>query len=210
MKFETVVVGPLAVNCYILYDENTKDCVVIDAGDDAPKIIKKLDSLGLKPKELWLTHGHFDHLGALTAIKNQYGSKVYLHEADYFMYKGANEHAMLFGCSVEAPPEAPSFFNMESAITKVGTSSIQILHTSGHSLGSVCFYSSDLKAVFSGDLIFDHSVGRTDVPGGSFEELETSIKQKIYTLNNDCVIYPGHGPKTNVGVEKKQNPFVKG
>ena len=210
MKFETVVVGPLAVNSYLLYDEETRDCVIIDPGDEGFKIVETISSLNLNPKELWLTHAHFDHLGGIAAVKRKYDNvDVVMHSEDYFLYKTAAEHATLFGFDIETPTPDPLFFNMKMGTKKIGSFTIHILHTPGHSPGSVSFYNKEMNIVFVGDLIFDHSVGRTDVPGGSFEELEASIQKQIYTLGDDCVIYPGHGPKTSVGREKKQNPFVK-
>jgi glyoxylase-like metal-dependent hydrolase (beta-lactamase superfamily II) len=209
MKFETVIVGPLAVNTYVLYDEETKDCVIIDPGDEGFKIIETISSLNLHPKEIWLTHAHFDHLGGIAAVKRKYDVEVFLHSEDYFLYKTAVEHATLFGFDIEPPTSNPSFFNMNIGTKKIGSFAIDVIHTPGHSPGSVSFYSKENNAVFVGDLIFDHSVGRTDVPGGSFEELEESIQKEIYTLGDDCVIYSGHGPKTTVGREKTQNPFVR-
>ena len=209
MKFETIVVGPLGVNTYVLYDEETRDCVVVDPGDEGFKIIETISSLNLNPKEIWLTHAHFDHLGGIAAVKRKFDVKVFLHSEDYFLYKTACDHATLFGFDIEAPTPDPSFFNMNIRTKKIGSFTIHILHTPGHSPGSVSFYNKESNIVFTGDLIFDHSVGRTDVPGGSFEDLEASIQKEIYTLGDDCVIYPGHGPKTTVGREKKQNPFVR-
>ncbi len=209
MKFETVVVGPLAVNSYVIYDEETRDCVIIDPGEEGFKIIETISTLNLNPKEIWLTHAHFDHLGGIAAVTRKYDVTVFLHSEDYFLYKTANEHAIVFGFDIETPNPDPSFFNMKIGTKKIGSFTIDILHTPGHSPGGVSFYNKERNIVFTGDLIFDHSVGRTDVPGGSFEDLESSIQKQIYTLGDDCVIYPGHGPKTSVGREKKQNPFVR-
>jgi len=209
MKFETIVVGPLAVNTYILYDEETKECVVIDPGYDHEKIINKIVSLKLKPKEIWLTHAHFDHLGALSELKKKYDAPVYLHSDDYFLYKNASEHAGMFSVQIDAPPPDPMFFNMGLNKKRIGSFVMEVIHTPGHSPGSVSFYNRENNIVFVGDLIFECSVGRTDVPGGSFDMLEQSIIDKIYSLGDACIIYPGHGPKTTVGREKTNNPFVR-
>jgi hydroxyacylglutathione hydrolase len=209
MKFETVVVGPLAVNTYILYDEESKDCVIIDPGDEPEKIIAKIESLNLKPREMWLSHAHFDHLGALSELKKKYDSNIFLHSDDYFLYKGAVEHAGMFSLQIDAPPPEPMFFNMNLNKRKIGSFTVELLHTPGHSPGSVSFYNQESNIIFVGDLIFEGSVGRTDVPGGSFDLLEKSILEKIYTQGDACVIYPGHGPKTTVGREKINNPFVR-
>jgi len=209
MKFETVVVGPLAVNTYTLYDEESKDCVIIDPGDEPEKIIAKIESLNLKPREMWLSHAHFDHLGALSELKKKYDSNIFLHSDDYFLYKGAVEHAGMFSLQIDAPPPEPMFFNMNLNKRKIGSFTVELLHTPGHSPGSVSFYNQESNIIFVGDLIFEGSVGRTDVPGGSFDLLEKSILEKIYTQGDACVIYPGHGPKTTVGREKINNPFVR-
>jgi glyoxylase-like metal-dependent hydrolase (beta-lactamase superfamily II) len=209
MKFENIVVGPLAVNTYILYDEENRDCVIVDPGYDPEKIIGKIDSLKLRPKEFWLTHAHFDHLGALSELKKKYDADIFLHSDDYFLYKNAAEHAGMFSVQIDPPPPDPMFFNMKLNKKKIGSFVIEILHTPGHSPGSVSFYNQESNVVFVGDLIFEGSVGRTDVPGGSFDLLEQSIIENIYSLGDACVIYPGHGPKTTVGREKINNPFVR-
>ncbi len=210
MKFETLVVGPLDVNCYILYDEHSKECVVIDPGEDGEEIDKSLSSKGLIPSEIWLTHGHFDHLGAATYLKDKYQDiKLFLHNEDYFLYKNATEHAEVFGLTIAAPPIAPVFFNMSMGKKNIGGHSVQIISTPGHSPGSVCFYIKELNVMFTGDLIFAGSVGRTDLPGGSFDDLEKSIIEQLYTKGDSCMLYPGHGPMTTVGREKKHNPFIR-
>ena len=209
MKFETIVVGPLAVNSYLLYDEETRDCVIVDPGDEGHLIIDTVERLQLTPKEIWLTHAHFDHLGALSSVFQKYPVGIYLHSDDYFLYKNAVEHASMFGVDIEIPPSNPNFFNMNIHNRKIGSFNLDIIHTPGHSPGSVCFYNRESNIIFVGDLIFENSVGRTDVPGGSFEALEKSIIEHVYSKGDACAIYPGHGPKTTVGREKKNNPFVK-
>ncbi|MCX6112583.1 MAG: MBL fold metallo-hydrolase [Proteobacteria bacterium] len=209
MKFETIVIGPLAVNTYLLYDEETRDCIIVDPGDEAHTIIDTIERMQLTPKEIWLTHAHFDHLGALSSVFQKYPVNIYLHSDDYFLYKNAVEQASLFGVDIEIPPSNPTFFNMNIHKRKIGSFTIEIIHTPGHSPGSVSFYNKESNIIFVGDLIFENSIGRTDVPGGSFEALEKSIIEHVYSKGDACVIYPGHGPKTTVGREKKNNPFVK-
>jgi len=210
MKFETVVVGPLDVNCYILYDEKTKECVVIDPGEEGDRIDEVLKEKGLIPSEVWLTHAHFDHLGALSYLKDHYADlRIFLHNEDYFLYRNAVEHATVFGLDVVQPPIGPAFFNMSIGKKNIGGHSVEIIYTPGHSPGSVCFYIKELNVMFVGDLIFSGSVGRTDVPGGSFEVLEKSVLDQVYPKGDSCMLYPGHGPMTTVGREKKHNPFVR-
>ncbi|MFH1222881.1 MAG: MBL fold metallo-hydrolase [Pseudomonadota bacterium] len=210
MKFETIVVGPLAVNCYLLYDEETRDCVIVDPGAEGEKIIDAVKHYELTPKAIWITHGHFDHIGALTTVHKKFPVDIFLHHDDYFLYKNVNEHATVFGVAdIEVPPSEPLFFNMNMNTLKIGGASVELIHTPGHSPGSVSFYSKENNVIFVGDLVFEGSVGRTDVPGGNFDILEKSILENVYTKGDACVIYPGHGSKTTVGREKKYNSFVR-
>jgi hydroxyacylglutathione hydrolase len=209
MKFETIAVGPLAVNTYLLYDEETRECVIVDPGDEGNKIIDAVKKLELTPKEIWITHAHFDHIGALASVFQEYQVPIYLHSDDYFLYKSSVEHASMFGVDIEIPPSDPNFFNMNIHKRKIGSFVIEIIHTPGHSPGGVSFYNKESNIIFCGDLLFEGSVGRTDVPGGSFDLLEKSIIEQVYSKGDACAIYPGHGPKTTVGREKKNNPFVR-
>jgi glyoxylase-like metal-dependent hydrolase (beta-lactamase superfamily II) len=208
MKFETMVLGPLGVNVYVLYDDETKDAVIIDPAGDADRIIELVTGLELLPKEMWLTHGHFDHLGAATALACKYDIKLFMHDEDFPLYKNPLELSSMFGIEVEAPPSDPLFFNMNIAARDVGSFRIEIMHTPGHSPGSVSFYSRSTNEIFVGDLLFQQSVGRTDLQGGSFEMLSKSIINHVYSKGDACVIYPGHGPSTTVGRERRYNPFV--
>ena len=209
MKFEKLVVGPLASNCYILYDEETRETIIVDPGDEASKIITKINELSLLPKEVWLTHGHFDHLGAANTICKEFNIEIYLNDEDYPIYKAWETFSEKYRVEIEEPPAEPNFFNMAVKERKVGSYSIEIIHTPGHSPGSVCFYSRDINSIFVGDLIFELSVGRTDLPGASFEVLEKSIRDSVYSKGDSCIVHPGHGDETMVGREKKMNPFVK-
>ena len=131
-----------------------------------------------------------------------------MHDADYFLYKTAIEHAQSFDLVIEDPPVNPTFLNMTLAFRKVGSFELEVIHTPGHSPGSVSFYNKESNIIFSGDLIFEQSVGRTDLPGSSFQELENSIINEIYSKGDACTICPGHGEPANVGREKKNNPFI--
>lgn len=209
MKIETIVVGPLQVNCYLIYDEETKETIIVDPGDDADLIIERIESLELMPLEMWLTHGHFDHLGAASKLFEKYSIPLYLSDLDYNLYKNALEHANMFGLSVDFPPSKPCFFNMKIAKRDLGHSTIEIIPTPGHSQGSVSFYIKASNVLLTGDLIFEAAVGRTDLPGSSYKQLENSILQQVYTKGDACRILPGHGPDTTVSREKRHNPFVK-
>ena len=209
MKIEKFITGPLEVNTYILFDEDTQVAVVIDPGGNFEVLSDYIETKNLALKAILLTHGHFDHLGATNYLVKKYSCDLYLHDADYNIYKTACEHAQMCGTSIDSPPSSPLFFNMEIGSFSIGRYELEIIHTPGHSPGSVSFYNKELNAIFTGNLIFNSSVGRTDFPGSSYEELENSILSKIYTKGDSCLIYPGHGDKTIVGREKISNPFVK-
>ncbi|MBN1115474.1 MAG: MBL fold metallo-hydrolase [Oligoflexia bacterium] len=209
MRFKSIEVGPMGVNSYVLYDEESRESVIIDPGADAESIIDLVTGLEVTPGEIWLTHGHFDHLGAAKAVSAEYGISIYMHDQDYFFYRNVQKFAAIFSVTVDTPLPEPSFFNMKLACKKIGKFSVDIIHTPGHSPGSVCFFCRENNIIFSGDLIFKFSVGRTDFPGGSFPVLEKSIMENIYTRGESCVIFPGHGPETTVGREKTHNQFVR-
>lgn len=209
MKVEKFITGPLEVNTYILYDEDNKKSVIIDPGGNFEVLSDYIDNNNLILKAILLTHGHFDHLGASNYLVKKYSCDIFLHDADYNLYKTASEHAYMCGVSIDSPPVNPLFFNMEIGSFNVGRYELEIIHTPGHSPGGVSFYNKELNVIFTGDLIFNSSVGRTDLPGGNYKELEFSIQNKIYAKGDSCIICPGHGDKTIVGREKISNPFVK-
>jgi hydroxyacylglutathione hydrolase len=205
MKVKRIVVGPIATNTYLLYDE--KDCVIIDPGFDFNTIKESIDNLKVKPKMILLTHGHFDHVGEVKKVSEFYNIPTYLSKEDYEIYLNGKNHALSFGLSGIDIKEDIDFLDFKDI--KFNDISIKVFKTPGHTPGSVSFYVEKINALFSGDLIFSGSVGRTDLPGSSYKDLEKSIKNHIYDKKDDTVIFPGHGPRTNVAEEKKNNQFVK-
>ncbi len=199
-------VGPLRSNSYIVYDDGTREAVVIDAGDDAWLILETLQERRLKLNAVYATHGHFDHVMAVDDLKQALKIPFYIHRLDLEVLSMAREMTRRFlGIDVGDPP-SPDGYLEDGQTIQVGGETLRVIHTPGHSPGSVCFYGGGM--LFSGDLLFMGSVGRTDAPGGSAEQLTHSILEKVFKLPDDVKVYPGHGPETTIGWEKKHNPFV--
>lgn len=199
-------VGPLATNCYIVSDENTKQAVIIDPGAQPEKIAGKVAELGLHVEAILLTHGHFDHMMAVDNLREKYQVSVYLgtEDAQVISSPEGNVSAM-FGRPVAT--KADVLVKDGEELTLAGFS-IHVLLTPGHTPGGVCYYFKEQEAAFSGDTIFEGSVGRTDFPGGSSSALTASIKKKLFVLPDDTQLFPGHGDSTTVGYEKQYNMFV--
>lgn len=200
-KFE---VGPLFENCYAIYDENAKQAIIIDPGDEPDLMLDFLKENDLNVKYIICTHGHFDHIGAVKEIKEETGALILLHEKDLEIYRNSPEVAVqLFGIAIDPQPE-PDRLIQDGENIKFNDSILQIIHTPGHSPGSICIYMNG--NLFTGDTLFAGSVGRTDILGGSMKELLDSLK-KISSLPGETVVFPGHGPKTKLEIEIKTNPF---
>jgi len=206
MIIKNIVVGPLEVNCYILGCEDTKEAAIIDPGDNADEIISNIEKEGLNPKFIINTHAHFDHIGGVKAIQDHFKIDFILHEGDLFLVENASEQATAFGLKPISKPEVnKNVTNGEKVI--LGNKFITVIHTPGHSPGGVCYYSGN--NVFVGDTLFAGSIGRTDLPGGSYDTLINSIKENLFPLGDSTIVYPGHGPSTTIGNEKEHNPFLK-
>ncbi len=206
MILETLPVGMIQANCYILGDEASKEALIIDPGGDTPAISRVLEARQLKPVAILATHGHFDHVEALAGVKRATGAPILVHEGDLPLIQGMTGQGLLFGIRVEAAPP-PDRFLTDGEEIRFGDLAVRVIHTPGHSPGSVS-YRIDRK-VFVGDLLFAGSIGRTDLQGGDYETLIRSVRAQIFTLPDDTVVYPGHGPTTTVGVEKRTNPFFQ-
>lgn len=204
MIVECLTVGPLMENCYILGDDKTKIAAVIDPGDEPERIVERLEKRKLQCTHILLTHAHVDHVSGINGVVKATGANVYIHKDDAFMLKSAPVQALAFGMKPFLPPKVDRYLE-DGEIIEIGNLKVKVLHTPGHSSGGVCFLVE--KCIFVGDTIFQGSIGRTDLPGGNYNELINSIETKIFTLPDDTVIYPGHGPETTVGYEKKYNPF---
>jgi hydroxyacylglutathione hydrolase len=205
MKIENIVVGPLQVNCYIVYDEDSLEALVVDPGDEAEKIIRLIEAGRLKVSNIVCTHAHFDHIGAVRRLKEKTGSQVIIQKEDFEIYMRADEQAVSWGFQIEQPPE-PDIYVVDGDEVGVGRSRFKVLHTPGHSPGGICLYGEGV--IFTGDTIFAGSVGRTDFYGGSIAELKKSFS-KIISLPPETRIFSGHGPLTTVKKEKEYNFFVQ-
>ena len=203
MKF---TVGPLAENSYLLADENSREAWIIDPGAEAERFLAAIDEHGLRLTSILHTHAHGDHIGADAALVEATGAAIFLHaaEADWLLDPEKNLSA-LFGESITAPPA--DHVLAEGDTLRLGSVEFVVYHTPGHSPGSVSFYTPG--HLFCGDLLFAGSVGRTDIPGSDQAALVHSLREKVYLLPDDTVVYAGHGPETTLGKEKRTNPFVR-
>jgi hydroxyacylglutathione hydrolase len=206
MKCENLIVGPLETNCCFVYCERTQECVIFDPGAEPGKIIQAIAAKSLKPVAVVNTHGHIDHIGANREIKERFDIPLSIHQADAPMLRGSHqlELALLLGASESPEPDA---FLKEGDNVNFGEDRLKVIHTPGHSPGSLSFLGDGF--LLSGDTLFWGGVGRTDLPGGSWEELEASIRIKIFTLPDETIIFPGHGPLTTVKQEKDSNPYLR-
>jgi hydroxyacylglutathione hydrolase len=205
MKYELVVVGALETNCYLVYCEETRACAVIDPGADPEKIISAIAELELKPAIVLNTHGHVDHIGGNSDIVRKYAIPLAMHAADTGMLQVSDyiELSLLLGAKNSPPPDR---LLAEGDEVPFGRASLRVIHIPGHTPGSIGFVAGGV--LFSGDTLFCGGVGRTDLPGGSWKDLERSIRERILTLPEETIVLPGHGPWTTVEQERNSNPFL--
>ena len=206
MIIKGLTVGPIMANCFILGCDETKEAAVIDPGDEADRILMTVAESGLTVKYIINTHGHFDHVSANKRLKDVTGADILIHPLDAPMLSQLAAAASAWGFSSENSPP-PDRTLEDGDLVSVGNLELTVLHTPGHTPGGISLYVDG--AVFVGDTLFAGSIGRTDFPGGDFDTLRSSIQQKLYTLNDDVVVYPGHMDTTNIGREKRTNPFVR-
>ena len=210
MKVDCLILGDYETNCYVLRSSGTdKDCVIIDPGLEAGRLIDFLGEHRINPVAVVLTHGHIDHVAGVAALRERYPDvKVYIHklDADMLAEPHRNLSAMTGGSFVTEPADA--IVEENSVIEQAGIK-LEVLHTPGHTPGGICLYSKDEGIVFTDDTLFADSIGRTDFPGGSMSQIIESIRQKLLTLPGDTKVYPGHGPITTIAREKANNPFLQ-
>ena len=202
---ERLTVGPLQENCYLLTDDETRGAVLVDPGDEAPRLIRALEGYTLEA--VWLTHAHFDHVGALAELQEVYGAPTFLHPADEPLLANAAASAARFGLRLRQPDVDYTPLGDAQILSFAGRE-VRCLFTPGHAPGHVAFHFPDEALVLAGDALFREGVGRTDLPGGDYAQLMESIRTRLLTLPAETVVHPGHGPETTVGHEAKSNPFL--
>ncbi|GBE15034.1 MAG TPA: MBL fold metallo-hydrolase [Proteobacteria bacterium] len=207
MKLEHLLVGPLQSNCFILGDEKTGEAVVIDPGGDGALIIDRIKSRPWNVIAILVTHAHFDHVGANADIVEATGAPLMVPRPCVALLDQAAEQAGMYGLEVKPSPRPDRLLDDGDTVT-VGGETIEVISTPGHSPGGVTFRTS--IGIFPGDALFAGSIGRTDFPGSDFSTLIRSIKERILVLPDDTHVYPGHGPETTVGRERRHNPFLQG
>lgn len=206
MIIATLPVGLIQTNCYVVGCEETKEGVIIDPGGHPDRILAEVDRRGLTVKYVLNTHGHFDHTDANGAIVAATGALLALHPEDRTLL-AASGGAALFGLEADQSPP-PDLDLRDGDQLEVGRLCFKVLHTPGHTPGHVCFYEAEEGAIFDGDVLFYRGIGRTDLPGGSWQQLAASIQDQLFALPDGTAVYSGHGPATTIGEEKRLNPWL--
>lgn len=206
MIFESLEVGPLGVNCYIVGCEETRMGIIVDPGGNVEQILKRVQHHGLTITMVLNTHGHFDHIGGNREACTACDARLLIHQGDADMLGRAAEVARKYGLCGENSPAADEWL-VDGMTVNFGSCQLTVLHTPGHTQGGCCLYFDEEQKVITGDTLFADSIGRTDLPGGSHAQLLESIRNKLFTLPEEVVAYPGHGSHTTIGHEKKHNPY---
>jgi glyoxylase-like metal-dependent hydrolase (beta-lactamase superfamily II) len=208
MILETFPVGPLACNCTLLGDEPGGEAMVVDPGDNIPQILARLAEHGLTLKQIVVTHGHIDHVGGALRLKRATGAPILLNQNDLPLLEMMDEQADWLGV---APPEvaAPDASADEGLMVGLASHPARVLHTPGHTQGSICLYFEPDRLLLAGDTLFAGSIGRTDLPGGDARQILRSLQDRLMTLPDETLVIPGHGRKTTIGEERETNPFLQ-
>ena len=211
LKVIAFTFNPFQENTYLIVNDK-KECWIVDPGmygaDEERKLIDYIESNQLTPKMIINTHAHIDHILGVDTLKQKYKIEFGMHVLDEPVLKNGTGSAMMFGLQMGANPVA-DFYISENETLKLGDDEIEVRFAPGHSPGSIVFYSKDNSWLIGGDVLFEGSIGRTDLPGGNYATLEKSIREQLYTLPDETIVYSGHGAKTTIGQEKRTNPFVR-
>jgi len=208
MIHEILPVGPLQCNCSIIGDEASREAMVIDPGDDIADVLALVQKHNLQVKQIVVTHAHIDHVGGAMKLRAATGAPILLNQNDYTLLKMLDVQAAWIGVP---PPGNVDIDHSVGELDKVQAGSLvaQVMQTPGHTEGSICLYFPAQKKLIAGDTLFAGSIGRTDLPGGSFEKIISSIHEKLLTLPDETIVVPGHGPLTSIGEERDSNPFLQ-
>ena len=210
INLDIIPVTAFQQNCSIIWDDN-KNAAIIDPGGEGEKIIARVEQLGLNVQAILLTHGHLDHVGAAEQLKAHFNVPIYgANQLDDYWFASLPEQANQFGLAEIQPFTPDRWLNQEGEHLKIGDFDFEILHLPGHTPGHIGFIEHQKGIAFTGDVLFRGGIGRTDFPGGSFDQLIESIKSKLYPLPDEMIIIAGHGPYTTIGEEKRSNAFVRG
>jgi glyoxylase-like metal-dependent hydrolase (beta-lactamase superfamily II) len=205
VEVTTIVTGPFVENAFVVHDPATHDAVIIDPGDDPGRIIRTVEQLEARPLAVLLTHAHIDHAGAVAPVLERFPVPLVCHREEEYWLERLEGQARMFGVR-SAKTAKPTRFVADGDELVFGSLGFRVLHTPGHTAGGVSYVIG--KAVFAGDTLFAGSIGRTDLPGGSYDEIIASIVEKLVPLGDDVVVYSGHGPETTIGRERRTNPFL--
>jgi hydroxyacylglutathione hydrolase len=208
MIHEILPVGPLQCNCSIIGDETTSEAIVIDPGDEIAGVLEAVAKHNLQVKQIVITHAHIDHVGGAMKLRASTGAPILINENDYALLKMLDVQAAWLGMQDPGKVEIAQSLS-ESDKVQAGSLIANVMHTPGHTEGSICLYFPVEQKLIAGDTLFAGSIGRTDLPGGSFDKIIRSLRGKLLALPDETVVVPGHGPLTTIGEERESNPFLK-
>ncbi len=207
MIHEILPVGPLQCNCSVIGDESTREAMVIDPGDDVEDVLVLIYKHNLQVKQIVITHAHIDHVGGAMKLRAATGAPILLNQNDYALLKMIDMQAVWVGMAPPGKVEIDHSLGQADRV-RAGSLDADVIHTPGHTQGSICLYFSAEKKLIAGDTLFAGSIGRTDLPGGSFQKIINSLHEKVLALPDDTIVVPGHGPLTTIGEERESNPFL--
>jgi hydroxyacylglutathione hydrolase len=209
MIHEIFPVGPLQCNCSVIADDATREALVIDPGDDIDNVLAVIAKHNLKVRQIVITHAHIDHVGGAMKLRAATGAPILLNQNDYALLKMLDVQAAWIGMASPGKVEIDQSLEQSDSVT-TGSLAATVLHTPGHTEGSICLYFASEKKLIAGDTLFAGSIGRTDLPGGSYNKIIQSLHEKVLALPDETVVVPGHGPLTTIGEERETNPFLTG
>jgi len=207
MIHEILPVGPLACNCSVIGDEESREALVIDPGDEVEAVLAIVRRHRLRVKQIIITHAHIDHVGGAMKLKRTTGAPILLNQNDYALLQMLEEQAAWVGMAPPGPVTVDASLD-DAATVRAGKLAASVMHTPGHTQGSVCLYFEPEKKLLAGDTLFAGSIGRTDLPGGSYEKILSSLHERVLALPDETLVVPGHGPLTTIGRERATNPFL--